>query len=162
MKRACIAIVDGAMARLYSYELLDGEAPRLEEQKTLENAQARQKDEEAFSNTKPGSRFQEGGRGSTDDHRNAQRAQHSTLFAREIVDECARISKDLAIGHVILIASPKMLGALRQYEDQLTKVGIVIDEIQRDLTNLSGAQLHDHLASMNVIEPRERLGFARR
>lgn len=162
MKRACIAIVAGNAARLYAYQQDENDLPRLEEQKDLVNVQRRAKDEELFTTTKPGNRYQEGGRGSTDDHRDANRAQHDEEFASQVIDEVLELVKSNGFGHVVLVSSPRMLGALRHYEDRLTRQGISIDEVQRDLTWQSSSQIHDHLAAMNIIEPRARLTFARR
>jgi len=162
MKRACIAIVDGNTARLYAYQQDDNDQPQLQEQKDLVNVQRRAKDEDLYSTTKPGSRYQEGGRGSTDDHRDANRAHHDEEFASQVIDEVADLVRTNGFGHVVLVSSPKMLGSLRHYEDRLTKQGITIDEVQRDLTRMTSPQIHDHLAAMNIIEPRGRLTFARR
>ncbi len=63
---------------------------------------------------------------------------------------------------VILVASPKMLGALRPHEHLLTTAGLGVEELQRDLTNLTVAQLHDQLAALSVVEPRQRLSLGRR
>jgi len=39
---------------------------------------------------------------------------------------------------------------------------MVIDEIGQDLSWLTSPQVHDHLAAMNLIEPRRRVREARR
>lgn len=162
MKRACIAIVDGNTARLYTYEHLEDEQPRLAERKHLVNLAHRANDEDLFSETRPGARSHDGTHGATDDHRDANRAQHDLEFAGYVMDEIRGMVKVHELGHVILVASPRMLGNLRPFEEKLARLGILVDEIQRDLTRLSSSQLHDHLARLNVIEPRARLTFARR
>ncbi|MDX2092258.1 MAG: host attachment protein [Kofleriaceae bacterium] len=165
MKRACIAIVDGSSARIYMYTDGDGAQPSLTEYRDLANPGRRARDEALFSTTKPGSRGQNGGagpRGSTDDHRDAHRAVQDAEFAQYVVDQLDTIAKDEKIGHVILVASPKMLGHLRKCDAQLRKHGINVDEIERDLARLTLPQIHDHLAAMHVIEPRGRAAFERR
>ncbi|HVK83407.1 MAG TPA: host attachment protein [Kofleriaceae bacterium] len=162
MKRACIAIVDGSSARLYLYKDGDGEQPSLTELKDLTNPGRRARDEALFSETKPGVRAQSGGRGSTDDHRDAHRASWDADFAQLVIDELDAIARDQKLAHVILVASSKMLGNLRRVDVQLRKHGIAVDEIERDLARFTLPQIHDHLAAMHVIEPRARAAFARR
>jgi protein required for attachment to host cells len=162
MKRACIAVVDGASARIYLYEDGDGARPTLTELEDLANPGRRARDEALFSETKPGVRAQSGGRGSTDDHRDAHRATWDAELAQLVVDRCDAVARDRKLGHVILVAAPKMLGHLRQVDAQLRKHGLAVDEIERDLARLTLPQIHDHLAALHVIEPRARAPFDRR
>jgi protein required for attachment to host cells len=162
MKRACIAIVDGSSARIYLYRDGEGEQPSLTELKDLANPGRRARDQALFSETKPGVRAQNGGRGSTDDHRDAHRAGWDAEFAQLVIDELDAIAKDQKLGHVILVASSKMLGNLRRVDVQLRKHGISVDEIERDFARFTLPQIHDHLAAMHVIEPRARAAFERR
>jgi len=162
MKRACIAVVDGASARIYLYNDGDGEKPTLTEVKDLANPGRRARDEALFSETKPGVRAQSGGRGSTDDHRDAHRAGWDAEFSEAVISEVDVYAKEQKLGHVILVASPKMLGHLRRFDVLLRKHGMVVDEIERDLARLTLPQIHDHLAAMHVIEPRARAAFERR
>ncbi|MDQ3363923.1 MAG: hypothetical protein M3680_00625 [Myxococcota bacterium] len=67
MKRACIAIVDAAHARSFTDQQIDQQEPTLHEERDLVNP-GRQGGT-LFSDPEPGNRWQEGGRGSTDDHR---------------------------------------------------------------------------------------------
>ena len=133
MKRSCIAVVDAARARLYTYQ--EGAEPGRDfcEIRDLVNA------------------------GRRDDHV----ANMDARFAKEVVEELIQIVSGEAYGHVILIASPKMLGELRKANGSLERNGMVVDEIPRDLANLSATQLHDHLASLDLIPGRQRLKIAR-
>jgi len=159
MKRACIAIVDAAHARIYSYQQLDQRAPTLQEERSLANAGRQEHDK--FSTTKPGNRWQEGGRGSTDDHRNNNVAMQEEKFAKVVVDEIVKLVREQGFPHVIVVASPKMLGQLRQADGVLRKMEIGFDEIAQDLAWLSSPQVHDHLAAMKLIEPRPRAPYTR-
>jgi protein required for attachment to host cells len=167
MKRACIAIVDAAHARLYSYQE-DAEPGReLREVRDLANPGRRLKDSELFSesrpsNAQPGRPGPSGEPGSTkDDHRDDHIGMMDTKFAKEIVEELDKLTRTEGLGHLILIASPKMLGELRKANGALKRNGLVVDEIARDLANLTGTQLHDHLASLELIPGRQRLKIAR-
>lgn len=159
MKRALIAIVDAAHARLYTYQQIGDSEPTLQEQRDLVNA-GRQA-HGMFSDTKPGNRWQEGGRGSTDDHRMDHIAEMDSKFAKCVVDEVARLANEQGFKHVILVASPKMLGELRRADAPLRKSDLSVDEVAQDLAWLTSPQVHDHLAAMKLIDPRPRAPLMR-
>ena len=154
MKRALIAIVDAAHARVYTYQQIGDGEPTLQEQRDLVNA-GRQA-HGMFADNKPGNRWQEGGRGSTDDHRLDHIAEMDSKFAKNVIDEVARVAREQGFGRIILVASPKMLGELRRVDAVLRKGDLVIDEVAQDLAWLTSPQVHDHLAAMKLIDPRPR------
>jgi protein required for attachment to host cells len=168
MKRALIAVVDAARARLFAYE--EGGDPRsqLRELKTFENADRTARVGETMSNTEPGRGLAADGgttrgyaRSATDDHRDDQVAMKDRKFAKEVIESVdAHINQD-GFRHLIMIAPPKMLGELRQVDGVLHRDDLKLDQVQQDLTNFSTAQLHDHLASMDLIPGRVRLAVAR-
>ena len=159
MKRALIAIVDAAHARLYTYQQIDDNEPTLQEQRDLVNA-GRQA-HGMFSDSKPGNRWQEGGRGSTDDHRSDHIAEMDAKFAKQVIDDVSRTAREQGFHHVILVASPKMLGELRRADAPLRRGDIVIDEVAQDLAWLTSPQVHDHLSAMKLSEPRPRAPITR-
>ncbi|HLL20708.1 MAG TPA: host attachment protein [Kofleriaceae bacterium] len=159
MKRALIAIVDAAHARLFTYQQVDENEPTLRELRELVSPGRQGHD--LFSDTKPGNRWQEGGRGSTDDHRNDHIAELDARFAKQIIAEMCRAVADENFHHVILVASPKMLGELRRADAPLRRGDIVIDEVPQDLAWLTPPQVHDHLAQMKLIDPRPRAPMTR-
>lgn len=176
MKRACIAIVDAARARLYTYEEDREPGDELREIHDLVNAGRRMKVGDMFSESRPslalhaglrravrgGDRSDHGEPGSAyDDHRGAHIEEMDAKFAKLVVDEIDRLIRLHGLGHLILAASPKMLGALRRNNGVFHRNDIAIDELPRDLTNLTSARLHDQLAALELIPPRQRLTFAR-
>jgi protein required for attachment to host cells len=154
MKRACIAIVDAARARLYAYQQDADPGKELREVRDLVNAGRRMNARELMDETRPSAEIK-------DDHRDDHIAMMDGKFAKEIVEELDKLVHTEALGHVILIASPKMLGELRKHNGGLKRNGLVVDEIPRELANLTGTQLHDHLASLDLIPGRQRLKMAR-
>ena len=140
MRRALIAIVDAAHARVYTYQE-DG----LREQRDLVNA-GRQA-HGMFSTTKRNT-------GTLDGHHLDHIAEMDGKFAKVVVDEIARMAREHGFHHVILVASPKMLGELRRANAPLHDFDV--DEIAQDLAWLTSPQVHDHLAAMNLIDPRPR------
>lgn len=156
MKRACIAVVDAASARIFTYQQLDGRPPDLVEQQDLVSPGRRAKDGDLFSEHSPGARNTENSFGSTDDHRDAHRANWDTSFANAVGDEVERIAAHQGFSRIIVVAPPKMLGHLRRPLEALRKHGFDVEPIERDLTHLSAPQIHDHLADMKLIDPRHR------
>ena len=166
MKRACIAIVDAARARIYTYQEDADPKQQLREVRDLVNAGRRLKASEMFSESRPslaqsGRPGPSGEPGSTkDDHRDDHIGMMDTKFAKEIVEEVDKIIRAEGYGHLIIVAAPKMLGELRK-ANTLKRNGLNIDEIASDLSKLTAPQLHDHLASLDLIPGRPRLQIAR-
>ena len=157
MKRGCIAVVNAAHARLFTYD--ERQEPALRDERDLVNAGRRGHDK--FSTTKPGNRWQEGGRGSTDDHRTAQIAEHDQRFAELVIEQVLLHISQRGLPGVVLVASPRMIGALRPIVEPLRKRGLLLQEIEQDLAWMTPVQLHDHLAQLKVIEPRPRAPSSR-
>jgi protein required for attachment to host cells len=167
MKRACIAVVDAARARLFTYQE-DAEPGReLREIRDLVNPGRRMKQGDMFSESRPpltGTGKPGVGKEPTstkDDHRDDHVEMMDMKFAKEIVEELDKILRLEGYGHVILVAPPKMLGELRKANGTLKRNGLVLDEVQNDLSNLNVTQVHDHLASVDMIPARQRLKIAR-
>jgi protein required for attachment to host cells len=161
MKRALIAIVDAASARLYTYES-DNSSQQFSEEIDLVNAGRRAKDGDLFSDSSPGARSVVGARGGVDDHRDAHRGEMDQKFAAEVIGEMEGLAKQRGLAHLVFVTTPKMLGVLRPHFERVRKHGFIVDELERDLSRLSAAQIHDHLAQMAVIEPRRRAVQPRR
>lgn len=166
MKRACIAIVDAASARLYTYQDGDGTQEFIEEM-DLVSAGRRAKDSEMFTESSPGSRGSLGARnggahGGLDDHRSAHREEMDARFVGQIVDELERLASVRGLGHIVFVTSARMLGMARPRLETLRKHGFRVDELERDLARLTRPQIHDRLAQLAVMEPRRRAMQPRR
>jgi len=165
MKRVLIATVDAARARLYTYQEDARPGSELREVRDLINPGRRLPDRELFSESRPplgpsgmAGPNVSGGPGK-DDHRDDHIAMMDTKFAKEIVDELDKILRAEGYGHLILLAPPKMLGTLRKTNGIFKRNGLAVDEVPRDLSNLTVAQLHDHLASLGMVPGRQRAGL---
>lgn len=156
MKRACIAIVDAARARIYTYDQTTGAgqstpAGALHEAIDLVNPGRRGHD--PYSTTKPGVKRSAPGSGTTDDHRDAHVDELDRRFARHVVSEIDRIAREQAYDRVLLVASPAMLGELRGV-DRALRPELQVEYIARDLARLTSPQIHDHLAQLRLVAPR--------
>jgi protein required for attachment to host cells len=162
MKRACIAIVDAARARLYTYQH-DDDSQQFVEELDLVSAGRRAKGRDLFSDA--AARAQPTGgayHGSVDDHRDAFRDEMDSKFAAHVAHEVERLANERRLGHVIFVTPPRMLGVVRPHLEVLRKHGLLVDELARDLSQLTTPQLQDHLAHLDMIEPRRRAVQPRR
>lgn len=158
MRKTVVAIVDAAHARLFTYQHADGEPPRMHEVRDLVNP-GRQA--HGMFAAPPARRWMGGGYGNVDDHREDHVAELEARFAKAVVADLDRITREQAFGRVIIVASPRMLGTLRAVYGPLERPDLEIIEIAQDLAWLTSPQLHDHLAAMKLVEPRPRAANAR-
>jgi len=162
MARALDAVVDATRARMFTYQQsFDRQVvSELHEEQDLVNVARRLRPSELFSDTRPGSDRAPTGRAfAYDDHREAHLAQLDTAFAVEIAAQIERLARAGGYVRLVLIASSRMLGELRKV---VRDRELVIDEVPREFTKLTAPQLHDRLAMLGLLPPRERLAMARR
>jgi Protein required for attachment to host cells len=162
MKRACIAFVDATRARICEYDERNAAGHEMNEIADLVSP-GRRHIGEVFEDEIGGNRTGGGGSQSTatDDHRQHFVGQRDQKFARDIVSELERIVGERQLTHVVIVAGPRLLGDLRKYDAPLRREGLQLDEVERDIAQLSNAQLHDHLAQLGLIPPRQRIAAAR-
>jgi len=152
MPRTCIAIVDATRARLFTFERIadaTGIHETLSERTDLVNPARRRTPSQLFTETRPPMGRTGNLQFGLDDHRDAHIANMDAGFAREVADAIARIVRDAGARRLIVAASPRMLGALRATD--LRHQGIVIDELARNYTMLTAAQIHDHLVDHGLL-----------
>jgi protein required for attachment to host cells len=154
MYRVCIAIVDATRARLFQFERSsdpDGLHDQLTELRDLVDPARRLRPSELFSDSGPGANHS-GQHGYTfDDHRDDHIAHLDADFARSVVAELARLVND--VDRLIICASPRMLGQLREVIGTLHRPDLVVDEIPRDLVKLTPSQLREQLATYGLLPP---------
>ena len=161
MKRACIAIVDAAQARIYTYDQTmnadrAGAASDTLLREEIDLVNPGRRGHDLFSTTKPGIKRQVSGGGTTDDHREAHFEQLEHRFAKQVIEEVDRVARQRGFAHLVLVATPRMLGELRAAGAVLRRPDLMLEYIERDLTRLTSPQIHDHLAQLHVIAPRPR------
>lgn len=165
MNRACIAIVDVTRARVCEYDVTAAAGGELREIADLVNP-GRRHISDMFETDIPGERGSDLGVRSnhqqgTNDHRQQFVESRDAKFARDVVSQLERIVREGAFANLVVVAGPRMLGELRKHDGALRRNGLHLDEIERDLAWQSNAQLHDHLAQLGVIPPRQRVAAAR-
>lgn len=154
MYRACIAVVDASRARLFTYQRsndAEGLQEHLTEEKDFVNPARRRRPSELFSDS--GS---SGGRNGPiqfgiDDHRDAHVDRLDSEFSRMVAGELEQLVRANTTQRVILCASPRMLGELRDARKRLAPSEIPTDEVPRDLVKLTPPLLREQLASYGLL-----------
>ncbi len=162
--RTGIVAADATRARLYTFEELaapvDVAKQELRERVTLVDPARRRRDSELFSDSRPGLERAPNGRGfAFDDGRDAARRRMDRDFAADIAASCRELIRGHGCNRLILAASPRMLGFLRELGG-FEHLEVELCEIDRNLAHLSRPRLHDYLTHRGLLPARERLGLA--
>jgi protein required for attachment to host cells len=157
----CVAVADASRARLFHLE--PAELPVLTEVEALVNPERRMRASEVMAESRPGLRQSPGKGGprhGVDDHRDAHAREVDRKFASLVGEAIAGLHRERG-GAVVVVASPAMLGHLRETSAEVLRA-TAATELARDVTGLSPSELHDYLASESLLPPRQRLQIARR
>ncbi len=157
-----IVTADATRARLFTFEELaapvDVTTQELVERTTLVDLERRRRASELFSDSRPGLDRSPSGRGfAFDDGRDDARRRMDRDFAADIADACRELVEAHGCNRLIVAASPRMLGFLRDLGD-FSRLGVALTDIDRNLVHLSNAELHDYLAGRGLLPVRERVG----
>ena len=154
MYRTCIAIVDATRARLFTLDrIAESDRPVREdlvERTDLVNPARRLTPSQMFSDS-PGSSHTGGNGYGFDDHRGGHLDALDAAFARDIGTEIKRLVGEPTARHLIVCASPNMLGTLRKAAGSFARDGLTVDEVPRDLVKLTPPQIRDHLSSYGLL-----------
>ncbi len=143
MPRITIVVADAARARLYTYEpgSTQGDRAQMVERLDLINPDER---------LRPGPIH--------DDLRDQRQHEVERRFAGEIYRALGELLDAHPCRRVLIVAPPKMMGLLRIWTGGLAARKVELSELARDLTLETTAQLHDHLASLDLVPARQRIG----
>jgi len=158
-----IVTADATRGRLFTFEEfaapIDIATQELRERTTLVDPERRRRASELFSDSRPGLDRAASGRSfALDDGRDDARRRMDRDFAADIRDACRALVETHGCNRLIVAASPRMLGFLRQL-GHFASLGVELTEIDRNLVHLSTPQLHDYLAARGLLPARERVGL---
>lgn len=134
MYKACIAAIDAARARFFLFT------------RTAHHGGV---DEQMIEQTGLLHPARRGAQLQPADHAHRDRA-----FAAEVAAELGRVANRHEVDRVVLCASPHMLGILRGFTAPLHRPGRVVDELPRDVVQLTAPELRTYLASYGLLPPR--------
>ncbi len=159
MMKTAIVTADATRARLYTFAELAHPTRAMQERVTLVDPQRRRRPSELFCDSRPGLDRAPSGRGfAVDDGRDAARQRMDRDFAADIAEACHQLVRREGCDRLILAASPRMLGLLRDLGG-FAAMGVELTEIDRNLAHFSRARLHDYLAGRELLPARERIGL---
>lgn len=136
----------------------EGLRETLSEQRDLVNPARRLRPSELFSEKPSLGRSGDLAYG-LDDHRDAHVEGMDIEFARLVVTELADLLTTTGAKRLIVCASPRMLGHLRDARAGRS-FDIQIDELARDFVKLTATELRSHLERHGLVQPapeRERV-----
>lgn len=149
-----VVVADGARARFFTME--SSKLPRhrssvtLREHSDLLNPSHTHSLGHDPARSAAGRRAAAGGPGRNDDASDANwRREQDRRFAARIAHQLEEHCREFACSDVVLVADARMMGLLRPQVDQAG--GLRIAEHTRDLTHMSGADLHVHLADAGLL-----------
>jgi protein required for attachment to host cells len=154
MQSTCIAVVNATRARLFVFERSSeagGVREDMVERTDLVNPARRRTASQLFSDTRTRTNRLGGRVYGLDDHVAAHLDELDTEFAREIAGALEQAVRETGAKHLILCASPRMLGTLRAMN--LPRAGLAIDELARDYAKLTAPQIHDQLVEQRLLPP---------
>lgn len=143
MNRTCIALIDATHARLFKLDRTtdsDGVHEELVECNDIVNP-LRQETESSHSR---GQLF------GYDDNSDAHVDELDRVFVQDIVAELDLLVSDPQVQRLIICASRRMLGGLRK-SGTPHREGLRVDELPRNLTQLTPPEIRDHLSSYGLL-----------
>lgn len=161
MQNYIVAVISSAKARLFVLEsaaLPEYEtSPRLVELEELNSSTQELQGQDLWSNTKPGrNRGTAGQAHGYDDHRENHRVEFERRFAQEIAAKLAPLIKANQPDQLLLVAEPQILGIMREILSPTLPKTLKCNELTKDLCQLKAHELHDYLATKDLIPAQNR------
>jgi protein required for attachment to host cells len=159
-----VLAADASRARLFILgDSRDTSPPTLDaliEVSQITRPESRAKDADILTETRPGLRTggKEGPQHGVSDRRDRRRHAADERFAEQVAEEAVRIWKQRSIAQAVVVASPPMLGLLRPAigRAQSGAARWVLNEMPRNLAQLTAPQLHDALSAAELLPARGR------
>ena len=157
MSDYCVVVTGGAKARFYTLEPVDfpelESGPNLVHCGDLFNPQKESSGKDLYADPKTGRRraARGGPAHGYDDHRSQHKDELDRRFSRKILTETSSLVKANNARCVVLVAPSPMLGILRQELHALSKRGIEVMKVAKDMTKFSARRIHASLAKENIL-----------
>ncbi len=161
MSTHCVVICNGSRARFFTLEQAAHPAesgPNLLERSDLVNPEAMASGKDTWTETKSGRHAAPGAGGAHgyDDHRDQHEDEFMRRFASEVSAEAVRLAQSSKAKCLVLAASSRMLGFLRNTLDLPATARIEVKEIAKDLIKFSPQDIHENLSDAGLLPARKR------
>ncbi|WP_404790257.1 host attachment protein [Altericista sp. CCNU0014] len=162
MNRTLVVVLNGTRARFSILEPVDfpefEAGPNLVEQEALLNEENELLGQDLWASSKTGRNRSSGGQShSYDDRRDNHLAEFGQRFSQKIVARMKALMESHEIRHVLIASEPQMLGVLRESMNAKLGKSVTIKELGKDLCHLSTHDLHEYLASKQLLPARQNL-----
>lgn len=160
MTQSLVAVIDGSKARFFTLEqaaMPEYESgPNLVEHESLANTAKEMQGKDLWANTKTGrNRGSSGQAHGYDDHRNNHIGEFERSFAKEIVSHLVDLAQTSNSQRVLLVAEPQVLGFVRDALTPVAPKNLQIQELAKDLCKLKPQEIHEYLASKELLPVRK-------
>jgi hypothetical protein len=159
-----ILLISENHARFFTLEPVEfpelESGPRLIERGDMVNIERGIAKSELFTDSKTGrGRAPRGGRAhGYDDHRSRHEDEFNRAFVREILEKTSQLAKTNKARIVIVAASARMLGFVRPELGILTKQGLEMEKLSKDMIKFTPKEIHDYLAKKQLLPTRRKRG----
>jgi protein required for attachment to host cells len=164
MNQSVVAVMDGTKARFFTLEVADfpeyQSSPNLVEHESLTNTTKELAGKDLWANTKTGRNRGSGSQAhGYDDHRQNHISEFERNFAKEITNKITQLVDEYQSYHLLLVAEPQMLGFVREILTPHLPKTLKIQELGKDLCKLKPQELHEYLASKDLIPHRKAVSL---
>lgn len=162
MSDYCVVVADGSGARFFTVEAPEvpgvEPGPNLVEQQDMDNPEATASGRETWTDVKSGRNTARAGGPAHgyDDHRDSHEEEFSRRFAKRVAECSVEIAQQHEVKHLVLVASNRMLGLLREAVEIPPGRSIELHDLAKDLVHLNATEIHEHLGGAGLIPPRRR------
>jgi protein required for attachment to host cells len=161
MNRYLVAVIDGTKARFLTLkpsELPGYEpGPSLMEHEALLSANSELQGQDLWTSSKTGrNRGVAGQAHSYDDHRDNHLIEFERRFTQSITNKIVNLLQTHQIQQLLMIAEPQILGLMREAITPVLPKNIKIHELAKELCQLKPHELHEYLASKQLLPPYKR------
>lgn len=161
MQNYVVAVVNSTRARLFVLESAKfpeyEPSAKLVEVATLLSSTQELQGQDLWSNTKPGrNRSSAGQAHGYDDHRENHRIEFERRFAQAIAVQMTELLQTYQPHQLLLVAEPQILGIMREVLIPELPKNLKVYELAKDLCRLSTHELHEYLATKNLLPTQSR------
>ncbi|BAY08229.1 host attachment protein [Calothrix sp. NIES-2098] len=161
MNRYLVAVIDGTKARFFTLKPSElpgyDSGPHLIEHEALLSSNSELQGQELWASTKTGrNRGVAGQAHSYDDRRDSHLIEFERRFTQSITNKIVNLIQTHQIQQVLMIAEPRILSSIREGLTPVLPKNIKIHEIAKELCHLKPHELHDYLASKQLLPPHKR------
>jgi protein required for attachment to host cells len=165
MSPVLIVVTDRAKARFFTLETPDltdyKVSPRLVENEVLVNPEQELADRQLWANPKSQAGHYQEGKGtahSYDDRRQNHDIEFQRRFAKDLAAQVLNQAQVQEARRLVLIAEPQFLGLLREVLTPALPKSLALEELDKNLCNLTPQQLYEYLAGRNYLPSPQKAG----